>query len=57
MGHGWSALILASKNGHDEIVGKLLFRDEIDVNYALDDGCTALLTAVKEAHCKHDNII
>jgi ankyrin repeat protein len=39
---GETALIVASKKGHLEVVRALLDHDDVDVNIEDNDGCTAL---------------
>ena len=47
---GYTPLILASENGHDEVVKLLLKEEHIDVNKAGSDYTTALYTAVENGH-------
>ena len=47
---GCTPLFMVSQNGHTEVVGRLLARDNIDVNKAREDGGdTPLIDAVKHA--------
>ena len=45
-----TALWMASKNGHLELVRLLLSKSEIDINKAEDDGATALFIASDKGH-------
>jgi ankyrin repeat protein len=42
---GWTALMLASENGHVEVVRLLLARQGVEVNKSSVDGYTALMFA------------
>jgi ankyrin repeat protein len=42
---GWSALMIASANGHEAVVGRLLGDGRVDVNRRSTDGVSALLCA------------
>ena len=48
--YGDTALMIACKNGHKNIVKKLLADKEIDVNQAKTNGLTALMLAVDYGH-------
>ena len=62
-GFGTTALILASQNGHLDIVCELLKCDNIDVNHQGERGFTALMYAINKGHfnivvelLKHDEV-
>ncbi len=42
---GWTALVLASQNGHVEVVQLLLARQGVEVNMTAQNGATALSMA------------
>ena len=54
---GFTALMLASLNGHTEIARMLLERPEIDVNVQTEDGVTALMRASLNGHTEIENLI
>jgi ankyrin repeat protein len=60
--HGFTALILASREGYLQIVRPLLKREDVDVNATDNSGCTALFAAIRFGRMaivgellKHDN--
>ena len=60
---GWTALLIASQNGHTQVVEQLL-KEHADVNIQTNDGLTALMIAsqnghtqvVEQLHKEHANI-
>ncbi len=48
--YGWTALMLASLNGHEEIVKMLLAKDNIEINQTNKKGETALMWASRKGN-------
>jgi len=47
--HGWTSLMLASKNGHFHVV-RLLLQNSASVNSCSSDGWTSLMLASQNGH-------